>query len=258
MKPLHITIGQKFNMLTVLKELPIAKNGRTFSCQCDCGNVKEVLMSHLIRSKIKSCGCYRVMISTKHGMNGSREYSTWENMIQRCGNPKARKYYLYGERGITVCNEWLKSFQAFYNDMGPRPHNTSIDRIDSDKGYYKENCKWSTPREQFANTKLFKQQVNHDDIVKPVHEWLNDLSINNDIFKSRILRGFGLKEALFCDIDIFVLNVTTKQQSLYNLSKFLNDTRFEKEKVLELLDCDHKDPYHDYLLRYLKGFNGWE
>lgn len=257
MKRIEIAVGQKFNMLTVLEELPLGDNGRVLNCQCECGNIKPVLLPHLIRSLIKSCGCHRRKTSTKHGMWESREYSSWENMIQRCTNPKARKYYLYGGRGITVCDRWRKSFSAFYEDIGPRPENTTLDRIDSDKGYYKENCKWSNPREQLVNVRYFHQLVKYDGIVKPVEEWIKDLEINRDNFKSRILRGLGFKNALFGDVDIISLNIDTKQQVVYDLPQFLVITCFEKEKVLELLDSDHEEPYCGYLVRYLIGFKSW-
>lgn len=71
-------------------------------------------------------------------------------MIQRCTNPNAANYYKYGERGITVCEEWLKDFRNFLKDMGVRPEGTSLDRINSKENYEPHNCKWSTPSEQNA------------------------------------------------------------------------------------------------------------
>lgn len=257
MKRLEISVGQKFNMMTVLEELPIGPNGRVLKCQCDCGNIKQVLLPHLIRSLIKSCGCHRRKMATKHGMWESREYSSWENMIQRCTNPKAAKYDMYGGRGVTVCERWLNSFQAFYEDMGPRPENTSLDRRDSNKGYYKENCKWSNLREQLVNVRFFNHPIRYGEVVKTAEDWLIELNLDRDIFKSRILRGFTFKEALFSDVDIIVLNTNTREQTIYSLSNFLSVSGFEKEKVLNLLDHDHEEPYSNHLLRYLTGFNGW-
>lgn len=255
MRPIKIEIGQRFNKLTVIEELPISSNGRVLNCRCDCGVVKKALMSHVLRSLIKSCGCHRREMATKHSMAGSKEYSTWENMIQRCTNPKSRKYYLYGGRGITVCDRWLRSFKAFYEDVGPRPFNTTIDRINGEQGYYKENCKWSNPREQFVNVRFFSQCVKHDDVIKPTEEWIKDLNIDRNIFKSRLLRGFNLKEALFNNVDIITFNVNNGNSVIYHLHHFLQVTNFEKEKVLELLDQDHEEPYHGCIMRYLTGFN---
>lgn len=92
----------------------------------------------------------------KHGHatkgNFSPEYQSWSSMVQRCTNPNREYWEHYGGRGITVCDAWLADFQVFLRDMGPRPSlEYSLDRIDVDKGYYKENCRWATRQEQTAN-----------------------------------------------------------------------------------------------------------
>ncbi len=252
-----IAIGQRFNKLTILEEVAARSKGRVFRCRCDCGNIKDILMMHIVRSKTMSCGCYRRQVSTKHGMWESREYATWENMIQRCTNPKSENYYLYGGRGITVCDQWSKSFEAFYEDMGSRPDNTSLDRIDGNKGYYKENCKWSTPREQMINAREFNRCIIYNDVKKSIEEWLIELNLDRDIFKSRLLRGLGFKAALLNDVDIIVLDIANKQMLIYHISEFISITGFNKDKVLQLMDNDHEEPYHGYLFRYLVGFENW-
>ncbi len=257
MKRLEISVGQKYSMLTVIEELPISQNGRTFKCMCDCGNAHTVLMQHLVRLKIKSCGCHRRKTSTRHGMWESREYSSWENMIQRCLNPKARKYYLYGGRGITVCEEWLKSFAAFYADMGPRPEGTSLDRKDSEKGYYKDNCKWSTFKEQSVNVRSFSQFVKYNGVVQPTEKWLEELNLDRTVFKSRLLRGMSFKESLFSETDVICLNITNGEQTISHLKRLLVDKKLERNKTIELLDNDHEVPYFGYIVRYLTGFKGW-
>lgn len=90
--------------------------------------------------------------ATKHGMYKSREYSTWLNMHQRCKNPNRHEYKRYGGKGITVCERWNK-FENFYADMGQRPKETSIDRINSNGNYEPCNCRWATAREQEYNKK---------------------------------------------------------------------------------------------------------
>lgn len=257
MRRLDIQPGQKFNWLTVIEELPQRDGIRMFSCVCVCGNKKILPIALLTRPSNISCGCYKAGLRTKHGMWESREYSTWENMIQRCTNPKSRKYNLYGGRGITVCDEWLKSFEAFYSDMGTRPPNTTLDRIDGDKGYYKGNCKWSNPLEQFVNVRCFTQKIKYLDINKSAEEWIAELNIDREIFKKRLLRGLSMKQALFLDVDIIVLNVVTRAATLQRLQQFLFETKFGFEKIVELIDCDHQEPYEDCLIRYLTGFNGW-
>ena len=91
----------------------------------------------------------------KHGYFGTPTYKSWGEMIYRC--KKGGRRYLVG-RNIKVCDEWLR-FDNFLKDMGKRPHNKSIDRIDNNNGYYKENCRWATAKEQGMNkstTKFFE------------------------------------------------------------------------------------------------------
>lgn len=78
-------------------------------------------------------------------------YYVWASMKDRCYNPKCKQYSDYGGRGITVCDRWLSSYRDFYSDMGPRPHGYSLDRIDNDKGYGPDNCRWADRRTQQRN-----------------------------------------------------------------------------------------------------------
>ena len=83
------------------------------------------------------------LITKLHGMADSPEYAAWTNMKQRCFNPKSKNYHRYGGRGITVCNEWKDSFMEFYKDMGAKPFpEAELDRIDDDRGYILDNCRW--------------------------------------------------------------------------------------------------------------------
>lgn len=92
------------------------------------------------------------MRNSRHPMDGTQEHRAWRNMKARCYTPSATKYYCYGARGITVCDSWRYSFDNFYADMGPKPGpDYSLDRIDVDANYCKENCKWSTSKEQARN-----------------------------------------------------------------------------------------------------------
>lgn len=88
----------------------------------------------------------------KHGKSHTLAYSSWEHMIARCYDPKNKYYHNYGGRGITVCERWKNSFANFYEDMGECPSKDhSLDRLDNDGTYCKENCKWSTRQEQGRN-----------------------------------------------------------------------------------------------------------
>lgn len=89
-------------------------------------------------------------VNETHGMSRSPTYVCWNNMIQRCTNENRQDYQYYGGIGITVCSEWYK-FKNFLEDMGIKPKDLTLDRIDVDKGYYKENCRWATRHEQRLN-----------------------------------------------------------------------------------------------------------
>lgn len=124
--------------------------------KCDCGNHVVAKTIGMMSGRKRSCGCMLKDIvhksSTTHGMKKTPEYNTWRAMRSRCNNPNRPEYKNYGGRGISVCEEWDKSFEAFFNDMGKKPSkNHSIDRIDNNGNYCKENCKWSTATEQSNN-----------------------------------------------------------------------------------------------------------
>src|SRR5882724_1378814 len=88
----------------------------------------------------------------RHGMSHTSEYESWSGMLQRCCNSKDQDFYLYGSRGIKICERWRHSFVNFYADMGVKPGPTySLDRIDSEGNYSPENCRWATPTEQSRN-----------------------------------------------------------------------------------------------------------
>lgn len=158
--------GMRFGRLLVLRcvdKSTIAtktQNGAYFECLCDCGNRSVVHSSNLGRTTF-SCGCLRRLLvsanQTKHGMEKSVEYRTWVAMRSRCRNPRDKSYRYYGGRGIGVCKRWQMSFQSFYDDMGPRPSGRySLERIDNEKGYRHDNCKWILLVEQSKNRRTCK------------------------------------------------------------------------------------------------------
>ena len=122
-------------------------------CKCDCGKEFKAQSQNIRSSHTQSCGCLFIDRITKHGMHESREYKTWEMMIQRTTNKNSDHWKWYGARGITVCEEWRK-FVNFYADMGTRPDGKSLDRMDNNGNYCKANCRWATQKEQMNNTRV--------------------------------------------------------------------------------------------------------
>lgn len=162
MPPFRDLTGQRFNRLVVIERCGKKCGLTAWLCRCDCGRQTVVIGSDLTKNHTKSCGCLRNELTrsrvTKHGKKGIRLYQIWKGMTQRCLNPANPGYKRYGGRGITVCDEWKNDFQSFYSwamangydENAPRGQCT-IDRIDNDKGYSPENCRWVDMKTQIHN-----------------------------------------------------------------------------------------------------------
>ena len=186
-------IGRKFGRL-----LPIEYVGKTswgnarWLCKCDCGNEIIVSAGHLKSEHTRSCGCWaleeRSKNATRHGLTKGnkkpRLFIVWNDMKQRCFNPKAALYYRYGGRGITVCAEWL-SFETFYKWAMANGYaeGLQIDRIDNDKGYFPENCRFVTPTVNARNTSR-NRRITICGETKCISEWLKELHVCKATFYS--------------------------------------------------------------------------
>ena len=152
--------GRHIGRLLVIEECGRDSRGEAlWRCRCECGNEIIVLGSHLRNENTTSCGCYKrerlVEANTTHGMRKTRLYSVWRDMLVRVGVHKGaseKAKHNYQDRGITVCSEWLV-FENFRDWALSHEYKEGlqIDRIDNDKGYCPENCRWVTPKENTNN-----------------------------------------------------------------------------------------------------------
>lgn len=183
--------GKVFGRWTVLR-LDEESKGKVarWVCRCECGTEQSVVGSSLRNGKSESCGCLVRENNTVHGHarktgDKSRTYATYKSMVQRCTNPEATGYSEYGGRGIDVCSRWLKSFEHFLEDMGERPHNRTLDRIDNDLGYNKENCRWATQSEQTRNSRQSRRWYLHGKEYETAEEAAKELGVTKSTIRSR-------------------------------------------------------------------------
>lgn len=179
--------GKKFSMLTVKGVNHKNEKGKYFwKCLCDCGKETIVLGNSLRSFNTKSCGCLKIDNPSHfiHGFTGNPTYKIWAGMIQRCTDSNRVGYENYGGRYIKICEKWL-TFKGFYEEMGDRPQNTSLDRINNDGDYCKENCRWATRKEQNNNTRR-NVNITYNGQTKTLSQWSEILKINYKVLFSRI------------------------------------------------------------------------
>jgi len=190
-----VPVGTRFNRLVVLASFPHPSRTRC-KVRCDCGNEFEVSANALQRGNTGSCGCLQVERTTKHGMWKTPEYNAWRDMRSRCYRSTHRHFKNWGGRGITVCERWRESFEAFYEDMGPRPEGHSIDRIDNSGNYEPGNCRWTTSTQQLRNTRR-NNLLTVRGRTQCITAWADESGICSETIHHRLRAGWEVEAAIF-------------------------------------------------------------
>jgi len=187
--------GKKIGRWSVIKQEGNGKKGcALWLCICECGSEGVVSGANLRFGKSNQCkSCATAEKNTTHGLSKTRLFSIYSVMKSRCYNKNFHKYKSYGERGITICEEWLNDFKNFndwaissgYND------DLTIDRIDNEKGYSPDNCRWATAQMQSENRRF----VAKDENGKLWWHVAKENNITQAAYRSRLSDGWDIKDA---------------------------------------------------------------
>lgn len=187
--------GKKFGRLTVISRFGSTKSkSATWLCKCECGNEKIVQTCHLKSGATTSCGCYQKQRASEsnvtHGDSKTRLYSEWTHMKKRCYWKNYKYYYLYGGRGITVCDEWKNSFQSFkeWATNNGYSDELTLDRIDNNKSYDPLNCRWTTCYVQ-SNNRNFNHIVSYHGESASYEVMCRKLNVNTGTIRSRMKKN---------------------------------------------------------------------
>lgn len=200
----HPPVGTVIFQLTVTGE-PFVRNGKSWVfVRCSCGVEKSIRLDHVKRRLVQSCGCLRFASKTTykptHGMTDSTEYEIWSSMKKRCNNPNNAAFKNYGGRGIKVCERWGK-FENFLADMGPRPAGMSIDRIDNNKGYSPDNCRWADSISQSNNRRNVKTYT-ASNVTGKFGELCAHFAMPIATVRARLKAGWDVEKAFTEPVDI--------------------------------------------------------
>ena len=194
-------IGDIFHNLTIIsREYKPDKKGTYWKCVCKCGEVVIVDASDLRKGNTKSCGCLKRKNSSdrwlKHGCSKEKLYNVWKGMRKRCNSPNNHNYKYYGERNISICDEWddYLVFKKWAEAFGYKD-GLSIERIDVNGNYCPENCMWAdwvTQENNRRNNKVLELNGKKQTMA----EWAREYNIRYSLLKSRIYAGWSLGKAL--------------------------------------------------------------
>lgn len=187
--------GARSGKLTAIRPAGVRGGHVQWLAKCDCGNETIVRGARIKSGEVRSCGCIVGKCGPGHGYCGTPTYSTWHSMIGRCGNPNDPSYGRYGGAGVKVCARWRK-FENFLADMGERPSlSHSIDRIDSKRGYTRENCRWASHVEQNNNLKS-NVRLKFRGREQTLMQWSRELRLSDYAIRNRLRNGWTVERAL--------------------------------------------------------------
>lgn len=189
-------VGEVFGRLTVIEREGSKQGEAAWRCRCECGNESVVRGSHLReRPGTRSCGCLGVDSIKTHGLSRTREYSSLRCAIRRCTDPRDVSWDRYGGRGIRVCQRWLDDPQTFVEDMGERPLETTLERLNVNGDYEPSNCVWATNADQHRNRRD-NLNISIDGDSRCLKDWSETLGINYGTLKYRFHNGWSIKDML--------------------------------------------------------------
>jgi hypothetical protein len=188
--------GQRFGHLLVLER---HEGTALWRCVCDCGAIKVASTEALRRGRTGSCGCFSSRAPRHHATVGRKktpEYGIWAAIVQRCTNPSSYNFSYYGGRGIQMCDRWRDSFEAFLQDMGPKPTRLhTIDRLDTNGNYEPGNCRWATRAEQNRNTRRTRlYEINGERLC--LTDWCARARLARSTVRKRLAKGQLIQTAL--------------------------------------------------------------
>lgn len=194
----EIKPGTKLGSLTVVEKVTPASGKSFYLCQCKCGLRKNVEPHDLVSGKMKSCGRIGCKASAKHRMSGTKEYKTWTGMKARCKKDDPHIKRNYKDAGVTVCEEWIESFEAFLGHVGFAPSSLhQIDRIDPKKGYSRGNVRWVTTKEQQRNKRKPCQKLTYNGVTMLAVDWAKKVGLTRQCIYARIKAGWEVEDILF-------------------------------------------------------------
>lgn len=204
MKAIDLT-GKRFGHLVVMCKAGYRYKGSlVWTCKCDCGNIMDVNSNHLRTGHTKSCGCYKIerikVANVKHGECNTRLYKIWSHMIGRCNDSNSKDSKWYKEKGIVVYKEWhdYLIFKEWALENGYDPNakfgECTLDRIDGNKGYSPENCRWVNAKIQARNRSTNKM-IEYSGKVQSLAAWCEELNLSYSVVQSRLYKHWSVEKA---------------------------------------------------------------